>query len=497
MKDDPSEFASVMNLILPLDKQFSVDKDFNKTYLNVDGTINREMATDISNKIKGRVSYLKAMTSEVRKIFIGRKIGKLKHFIVYPGFMSNFQSEIYLEAYKKDKNEKSIFINSRQASLFVFPNGTYGSEGFNEYIIRRKRIAGLQKKHETVTYTLSSQLILAINKDLTNLERFSHKFATTIRILNESPKHKALIYCEYVNGSGCILFAKILEQFGFTQAKGDERTRGRRYALITHQTTTQKSIQNIIHRFNKDDNLDGDYISVIIGSKIISEGFTLKNIKKEFIFTPHWNYSETTQVIARGWRLGSHSAILERGDQDVAVEIYQLVSLPEGYIKTSPDSISIDLEMYETSEKKDVAMKQIEYLIKLNTFDCPLMKDRNIIRGYDGMRECEYTNCDYECAGTIGPYPDILTYNLYYSLGNIVEEKFKRYFRTHFFLEISKLHDFFPYWMNPHQAVRNSLNFKGMAILTGYNMAGKSTTLRSSVVALVAGVQPSNELWTR
>lgn len=138
MKDDPAEFASVMNLILPLDSQFPVDKDFTKAYFNPNGTIKPDMIGNMANKTKGRVSYLKAMTSDVRKVFEGRKVGNLQHFVVYPGTMSDFQSRAYAEAYEKDRSDRSIFINSRQASLFVFPNGSYGTDGFNKYIVKRR-----------------------------------------------------------------------------------------------------------------------------------------------------------------------------------------------------------------------------------------------------------------------------------------------------------------------------------------------------------------------
>jgi superfamily II DNA or RNA helicase len=447
MKDDPAEFASVMNLILPMDNQFPVDKDFTKIYFNPDGTIKNDMIETLVKKTKGRISYLKSMTSDVRKVFEGKRIGDLKHFIVYPGMMSDFQSKAYAEAYEKDKKDKSIFINSRQASLFVFPNGSYGTDGFNKYIVKRRGdtrapMAMQRKKQETTTtYTLSSEIIKAINKNLSNLAKYSNKFAETIRIILNEPKSKVLVYCEYVNGSGCILFAKILEQFGFTSARGDERNKGRRYALLTHQTTSQKRVQQLINRFNKDDNLDGEYISVIIGSKIISEGFTLKNIRKEFIFTPHWNYSETAQVIARGWRLGSHNALIARGDQNLTVNIYQLVSIPNSEVTNTP---SIDLEMYETSEKKDIAMKQIEHVVKVNTFDCPLTINRNKIVGYDGMRECDYTSCDYQCKGKIGDVLDPSTYNLYHALTNIVEDGVRKYFRNNFYLKVDSLYAMFP-----------------------------------------------------
>lgn len=448
MKDDPSEFASVMNLILPLDNQFPVDREFNKTYFGTDGTIKHNMIQNMATKIKGRISYLKTMTSDVMKVFVGhRRIGDLRHFIVYHGIMSDFQTRAYVEAYEKDKKDKSIFINSRQASLFVFPNGSYGTDGFNKYIVKRgggirTNIGYQRKKQGKATYTLSSELIRIINRNPDNLYQFSNKFAETIKIILSEPKMKALVYCEYVNGSGCILFAKILDQFGFTQARGDERSKDLRYALLTHQTTSQKNVQQLINRFNKDDNVDGDYISVIIGSKIISEGFTFKNIRKEFIFTPHWNYSETAQVIARGWRLGSHNALIERGDKNLKVDIYQLVSIPNKQIAINTPSI--DLEMYETSEKKDVAMKQVEHIAKLNAFDCPLTIDRNKIIGYDDMRECDYVQCNYQCNGIISTPLDVSTYNIYNTVTTIVENGIRKYFKTNFYLSIDNLYSMFP-----------------------------------------------------
>ena len=44
--------------------------------------------------------------------------------------MSNFQSENYRESYIAE-GKKGVFIDSRQASLFVFPDGTWGDAGFS------------------------------------------------------------------------------------------------------------------------------------------------------------------------------------------------------------------------------------------------------------------------------------------------------------------------------------------------------------------------------
>ena len=142
MKDDPSEIADVMNLILPLDKQFT--GNFSEEYMvekNGIMTIKKDKVDELKDKFTGRISYLKASSSQVQKNFVGVSIGTLKYFKVFPTIMQEFQSEKYIEAYNKDVNieqaeykQSGIYENSSQAILFVFPDGSYGKKGYNKYI---------------------------------------------------------------------------------------------------------------------------------------------------------------------------------------------------------------------------------------------------------------------------------------------------------------------------------------------------------------------------
>ena len=387
IKDTPDEFASLMNLLLPIDKQLNV-KTFIRDYFNKDQTalVNQ---SQLANIIKGRVSYLNAATTNVEKRYIGRQLGNLKYFVVSESIMSDFQTDAYTKAYQADD---TIFINSRQASLLVYPDGSYGSTGYNKYVKNTKERLKFLNGIKTVQ----------------QLRKYSAKYAQIVEILLSQPMSKHFIYCQYVHGSGAVILGKILENFGFSQANGIDKKKKLRYALCTRYESTSKQIQQIVNRFNADDNIDGEYISVIIGSRVLNEGFTLKNVRNEFILTGHWNYAEVAQAIARGWRLGSHNAMLNRGDVDVHVDVYQCVSIP------SDTSIpSIDIELYETAEKKDVINRLIERLVKVNAVDCALTIDRNKVMGYDGQRECDYQACDYTCEGVIGDPLDISTYGLF------------------------------------------------------------------------------------
>lgn len=454
MKDAPEEIAGVMNLILPLDEQLPTSTDFlDRYFVDKDALIlkfKKENLNELRQAFRGRVSYLKTMQTDVKKEYMGDDgVGELQYFRVTEDEMSDFQSSHYTQAYEKDLVSKGIYNNSRQAALFVFPDGSWGPAGFKKYV---KKIA-LRKTGKSGTplyaYTLQKELVDAIlGKDneetLQKLSKFSSKYAASIRNILDSHKEgkSGFAYCEFVTGSGAILFSKILSLFGFTDASGREKEGDEkpRYGLITNETATRKKLKDVIDRFNKPDNMNGQVINVIIGSSVISEGFSLKNVQEINILTPYWNYSETDQAIARGYRLGSHIDLINSGIIPV-VKIYQRFSVPDTGI------VSIDLMMYELSEVKDVNLKLIErQMIEMDVF-CALVYERNHVTGYNGQRECEYMNCEYTCQG-IREFEslDDSTYNLYY-IGEVVQElieKISFLFQDFFSLDFTTIQDRLP-----------------------------------------------------
>ena len=442
MKDNVKEIASIMNLILPFkdnSPQLPTGEDFLREYFNKKGNdlfiIKNSKIDELKKQMKGRVSYLRSIQSSIKVEYEGQKLGNLKHFNVFEDKMSDFQTKVYNKAYKIDTegDKEGIYSNSRQASLFVFPDETFGPEGFNKYIKTSKSgqvfIADNGKKKKTMSFTLKPELKKEIEGDtedekLEKLSKFSSKYADAIKnILNARDNGKCVfVYNEFVSGGGLILFGLLLELFGFTKATSTEKHNSfkPRYASLTNLTSTDTQIRDIVSRFNKKDNINGKVINVIIGSRKISEGFSFQNIQIEEILTPWFNYSETSQAIARGIRFGSHR-MLEEQEENISIKIYQRVSIP----KTGK---SIDLQMYEISENKDISIKRVERIIKETAFDCALTYNRNKIEGKDGERECEYMDCIYNCDGISmelinkslkNKELDIITYQLYYNENNI------------------------------------------------------------------------------
>lgn len=455
MKDSPEEIASVMNLILPKELQFPVGEKFMSEYLIKKGdnnyVVKKDKIKDLKKRFKGRVSFIKSIKSDIKLTFQGEKnVGNLKHLTVFPLKMSDKQNKSYLDALELDKKGSSgINYNARQASMIVFPDGTYGqpripgtnaidkTKGFSKYVTVKTKT----KKSQIIkTYKLSNEFQDYIKGDtksdvisklpidskkykkvvktrLKNLKKLSIKYASTIESILNADKKLCFVYSELITGSGSIVFSKLLELFGFSLATGNEGdTKGLRYSLLTSDVSNKK-IQKIISCSNQRSNIHGDIIKVIIGSKVISEGVSFYNIQKEYILTPWYNYSETDQAIARGYRLNSHRYLLEAGEKPT-IDVYQYVSIPVDNVK------SIDLNMYEISENKDISIKRIIRYLMESAIDCSLNYYRNYIKNYDGKRECEYQKCKFKCddidmklvkRGVDTDMLDLSTYRLYYS----------------------------------------------------------------------------------
>ena len=509
MKDTPDEIASIMNLILPKKLQLPIGEKFISEYLDQDGenrfTVKKNKVNSLKRRFKGRISFLKAIQSNVTKEFVGDKnVGKLKHFIVEPLQMSKFQTKSYTQAVLLDEKGKAgVHYNARQASLMVFPDGSYGqsrlpsgkidaSKGFDKYVKTKtisstftsNKLSGKNNKPINQSFSLSPELVLAIEGDtkkyilknmkptsqsyldvikirLKNLRNYSVKYANVIESMLNATGELCFVYSELVTGSGSIVFSELLKLFGFSQAVGKEgNVTGLRYGFLTSGTTSNQ-IHKIIKCFNQSANLHGDIIKVLIGSRVVSEGVSFYNIQREYILTPWYNYSETDQSIARGYRLGSHKELINAGENPI-VRISQLVAIPR-----KNKVLCIDLYMYEISEDKDITIRGILRYMMEAAFDCSLNYFRNHTKGKDGKRECEYQECDYVCDGiNMKNIEDGLsideidnsTYQLYYVDPKIIpiRKDLEKYFRQYNELSIDNIIKYFE-GKYTEQEIKNAL----------------------------------------
>ena len=384
-----------------------------------------------------------------------------------------FQTKAYVEAWRQDTDDPSniekgsgYYRNSRQASLFVFPNGSWGTKGFEKYIHKKKSAKLFTKKkkakYEWTDFGKELGKELKGEDGINALANYSCKYAASYTIIKKAIDDKKLIfvYNESVQEGGVILFTMILKSFGFQQTSGATLKRDKKtFAVLTGNTANKSTI---INNFNNPDNIEGARINMIIGTQAVGEGITLKNVQVEIVQTAWFNYARIDQALARGYRVGSHRDLAYK-KKDIGQDIYLQVAIPLELqdTKSNPPSQSstvfegIDLKMYRIAQKKDISFKKIESVMRSAAFDCALTYKRNLVIGCPaGSRECNYSNCDYKCDGGIPdkeyvgevhlPNQDLdySTYQLYYS-----EEKVDSLiisivtlFRTKFILSFQEIY---------------------------------------------------------
>lgn len=463
MKDMPFEFSSVMNLILPLDQQLPEGNDFVKEYFENDKLIQQDKLKSI---VRGRISYLRSMETSLQKEFVGDLLkGNLEYFNVVKHKMSDFQKQYYLNAFNKDERDEKqgLYDNSRQASLFVYPDGSYGKTGFEKYLKKTK--SGHYQLIKEFKDEITNGDKATIMERLENVKKLSCSFHDTIKQILDNPNQNIFVYCKYVKGGGIILLGEILKLFEykrfnienqrkFLKAKSEnkeevkiditkvedieklleeEMEENKYFAVITGETASSFETEEIIEKFNSSENKNGKLCQVILGSQLLGEGKSLFNIRQIHILTPHWNNSEIEQAIGRGVRAFSHDELPEN---ERNIKIFRHLSVADKLIN------SIDFKMYKVSEDKEKLIRQLTRLSKIVSFDCLQNKPRNLLEtDMDGSRSCDYEKCEYKCDGEIDEEQELITdsYNLYYSeddignMLNIIKEMFR--FCSHYTLE--------------------------------------------------------------
>jgi superfamily II DNA or RNA helicase len=417
--------------------------------------------SELSKVLTGKVSFIKQnTTTNPKKIMMGKdlipnRIGTTK--VVYCQ-MSKNQYLAYLNALKTDINRDinldisaiiqnieslentnedisvsktgSLYKNSSDASTMTYPNGLYGKEGF----------LSIFKKVKSGKYITETPEIMT-----TDLQNYSTKLWKLLENVKLSPGN-VFIFSNYVSFGGTSLLKILFSLNGYSEFKSGRSPEYKSFVIFDESINieTREKYRRI---FNSPENKEGKLIKILIGSPVISEGITLKNVRQVHILEPSWNRSRVNQIIGRAIRNNSH---IDLNIEDRTVQIYQYVSVfytkreMEGDLRTENLSkFFIDREKYILSEEKDRSNKVVERMLKEISFDCELMSKRNMSPQDDeinGSPECDYTNCDYQCKlkhKNDSSDVDKSTYNLHistfdkfdiYYILSILRQLFQKYF---------------------------------------------------------------------
>lgn len=337
---------------------------------------------DFMKALQGKVSYIRSEQSDIEKHYEGKIISPMKYIPLYESKISETQ---YTAIQKARADPGTFRKNEIAASVFSYVED-------DEYYYGSKDL----------TSKIQAKIISSLKQDPKKLQEYSAIFNTIIERI-QRVNGKVFVYIREVQGSGALLFANILQEvFGYEQAQlGKINSKKKRYIIITAETASGNIAKKLIAESNKPENKHGEYISVIIGSKKISEGITLKNILEVHIASPYWNMSGIEQVIGRAARYRAHHDIMKGKQSRVNVFLHST-----SYRKEKLPTF----EIYYKAEKKDIKTRRTLNLLKRIAVDCPLNYERNVsLLDINDSRDCDYTTCKYTCDSFNKQSTDITT----------------------------------------------------------------------------------------
>lgn len=482
MRNSPSEIAPLINLVLDKKNQIKIGESFINNYFvsqKTNSTIpllnwKSTKKQDFINIIKGYISVVKIKVN-VNKIYEGKIYQPMKYFKIFANEMEDIQMEGYKIALESDtkkitqisnkkQNETSFYNNCQQASLFVYPDLSFGIKKTNPYLDANNRFNSTFNKETGLKFftkkTISNidendQILLHNNLEI--VKKMSITYYNIIKQIIENRNKKIYVYCDKIMGSGIKLCISLLNQyFGYSQLQSIKKLKDidkSPKCIFLHETekeTSKSDIPLLIKEaFNNPNNINGEYVQVIFGTDKTREGISLKAVQQIHICSGDWNFGKIFQAMGRGIRLNSHIGL----PPDTNVQIFLHCAVPQknkikveisqeesakSFIKSKDfkDKIktndefdsqqlnqSIDFFRYYRSELKDLNIKKIEYALLISAVDCQVNKSHNInIKNINNSTECLYENCQYSCEGfklltqqEISSLPiDYSTYNLYY-----------------------------------------------------------------------------------
>ena len=273
----------------------------------------------------------------------------------------------------KGSASSSYRVQSRQLSNYLIPDYALGpARG------KKARVKFIDKIN---------------NKDLENMNIFSHKFK---KILENIDKHKnqlGLVYSEFVSGEGLAIFARILNLKGYTcwntkikleedseafdlhNNKGggsyEESSGGasKKYALITGDVSFDDRAK-IVKIFNGNDNMHGEKIALLLISKTGAEGLDLKNVRHVHLTEPYWNYARLSQIIARAARFKSHVELPHK-ERTVQPYIY-LSDYPKDFDPKKKKELTTDVQLYTDALQNKKLINEFYIALADASIDCSI-----------------------------------------------------------------------------------------------------------------------------
>ena len=457
MSNYASDIIFLMNLIRPPTDPILINSIFEKKTINTYNIKIKPGGLDYFRKmIKGYVSYLRG--ADPLTFAFRNDIGSLNKNHQFTKLvtckLTSIQLLTYLKLSKIFQNDP-LSINLLSASNIVLPDVSsdgklaprFGNSGLEKLKMSLKKSSQTINKiiHSSSLFKKSNINYLELSGDnkiigsifkLENLKNISCKYYEALKninnnVININDPGTSFVYSRWL-GVGIHMFEQILIENGYIDyMKKKDYTNFDNvrcyYCGILHQNhsnikhiyqpstyiaiTGEKSQLDDIDTqkrtlikdvFNKENNSTGQFIKIILGSSVLTEGVSIMNIKDVHLLEAPFTLTKIDQIIGRAIRFCSHFDLMSKQNQKPVVNVYKYVVSIDNKIMTQEELI------YQKAEVKYKTIKEIERALKESSIDCPLNYHGNIFKDeLNEYKDCEKTNtcpaicdfksCDFKC----------------------------------------------------------------------------------------------------
>lgn len=427
MYNEPRDILDLFKLMLINDKRFDVLNKNIKTFNNIKLKIDSNVINLIKNLSSNYVSYLKGKNPFTFALKLNPSNSGIKILETAPirdpsnkpiiaselNWLSNMSDGIttsklgaiqkkmvdklgYNKAIKDDdinddieeidevqENDENDEKKQNQNMKLLQPmNIVYdtdiGSSGFYTFFTKTT-------EKDPINVRYNKNYNNALYPDENNLGKYSGKFLNICNYIRKS-KGIVVIYSRFLL-SGILPFAICLEHLGYTREGANnilsnadivpdkpvyESIKTPKYCILTSdkkEIMGATTIDNLIKKINKPENINGELIKVILITPVASEGLSFYNAREIHLIEPWYHFNRPDQIIGRGIRNCRHQS-LPFEERNVTVFIHASVD-------DDSERETIDIHALRISTRKYVDSMKIDRVIANNALDCGLMKNIN------------------------------------------------------------------------------------------------------------------------
>ena len=385
----------------------------------------------------------------------------------------------------------NLELDKRYLNDIVFPNPSNSKIGLylKDDIIKEisnsdqkwkeKYDIHLITKNKLLKNTITGNILLE-----NNIKKYSTKYFKLLEILKNiilNNKGKILLYHNFVQVSGINLISEILKINGYLDTsetstkyskcnicykiKADHNKLDHEFQPIRFIMVSSMINKNIIDKdldnFNLNNNINGENIRIIIGSKAIKESYNLKEVQNLIVLHQPDNISTLIQIFGRAIRKNSH---LNLPIENRKVNIYILASTIPDYIQKKSKRYIYSYELMKYKYKLNIYKmiqsltnifiesaidRNINYNINFPEYD---IIDKNDIYNINPLSKNKLIKINYNNI-------NLSTFQSYYYQEEI---DYCKYLIKRLFIEFSKVwkfNDLVKYIRNPYFKTNQNNNY--------------------------------------